>query len=524
MPNQLTQLKVGEVSLVDSGANKHNGQPLARIMLFKRDNRGVLEDGDYPSGVHKRKFTDAERKEDAKSGAAMPGGGYPIEDEADLHNAIRAIGRAKDPGKTKAHIRSRAKALGLTDLLPDTWSKRDSGNATVAYLAKRFPKLAEIAKAYGDGEAVDFDTAQERVEQNEEACGLMDEVNEAVCALSSAIWSIESDDEISDKGEAIQQCLQQFGEHVKTIVPEGVENALVAASLSEGGYAINSLGGIEFSKRGDSMSLKAIAKRLGLDESASPEVILAAMNKADEEKAKKDKDEKEVAEKLDATVRKMSAKHRAFMGHPDAKMPKGGKSAFAEMSSSERDSHMSSNPIDDEDEEDDVSKAIASGDAFRMPTGEIITKKGNPQYSVMKAMNDRLAKAEKDAAESKDKASEKEKTEKASKDLVLIGKADEVGSLLFRIAKHDPKLADQVEAMLKSANDAIEKGGIFKEHGSNHRGADSALQAINAGAQALLKSEPQLKTIEKARTEFRKRNPEIKKREDAEATAARSAR
>jgi hypothetical protein len=81
---------------------------------------------DYdPEYVAKREFTAAKRKADAKSGAAMPGGGYPIENVSDLHNAIEAYGRAKNPAKTKAHIRSRAAALGATSALPDSWGKSE---------------------------------------------------------------------------------------------------------------------------------------------------------------------------------------------------------------------------------------------------------------------------------------------------------------------------------------------------------------------------------------------------------------
>lgn len=69
----------------------------------------------------KRDFTAAERARAAKQGKAMPGGGFPILDVRDLENAIHAIGRAKDPAAAKAHIRSRAKALGRSDLIPDTW-------------------------------------------------------------------------------------------------------------------------------------------------------------------------------------------------------------------------------------------------------------------------------------------------------------------------------------------------------------------------------------------------------------------
>lgn len=50
-------------------------------------------------------------------------GGYPINNEKDLRNAIHAFGRARpaDRARTKAHIISRAKALGLSRLIPDDW-------------------------------------------------------------------------------------------------------------------------------------------------------------------------------------------------------------------------------------------------------------------------------------------------------------------------------------------------------------------------------------------------------------------
>ena len=70
---------------------------------------------------NERDFSDKKRATLAKSGAALPDGSFPIENKGDLENAVRAIGRAKDPAKAKAHIKSRAKALGCTDCIPDTW-------------------------------------------------------------------------------------------------------------------------------------------------------------------------------------------------------------------------------------------------------------------------------------------------------------------------------------------------------------------------------------------------------------------
>jgi hypothetical protein len=55
----------------------------------------------------------------------MPGGRFPIRNKADLENAIQAYGRANDKPAVKAWIIKRAKALGLTDILPDKWMESD---------------------------------------------------------------------------------------------------------------------------------------------------------------------------------------------------------------------------------------------------------------------------------------------------------------------------------------------------------------------------------------------------------------
>jgi hypothetical protein len=68
------------------------------------------------------KFDTAARQKLAKSGEALPDGSYPITDEEDLHNAIHAIGRGNDShSEIRDHIKSRAKALGLSHMLPSSW-------------------------------------------------------------------------------------------------------------------------------------------------------------------------------------------------------------------------------------------------------------------------------------------------------------------------------------------------------------------------------------------------------------------
>ncbi len=92
--------------------------------------------------AEKRLFTAEERKKDAKSGAALPGGGFPIENVEDLKNAIRAIGRAKNPVAARRHIISRARSLNAASLLPNSWnvSKQDLQERITKLMTEDFDK------------------------------------------------------------------------------------------------------------------------------------------------------------------------------------------------------------------------------------------------------------------------------------------------------------------------------------------------------------------------------------------------
>lgn len=69
-----------------------------------------------PSPIKARDFSQSRRKKLAKSGAAMPGGRYPIVNREDLKNAEQAIGRTSPSGRAavRKHIHERAKALGVS--------------------------------------------------------------------------------------------------------------------------------------------------------------------------------------------------------------------------------------------------------------------------------------------------------------------------------------------------------------------------------------------------------------------------
>jgi hypothetical protein len=110
--------------------------------------------------VCKRDFSEAKRKEAAKSGAAMSDGSYPIENGGDLDNAISLVGNSSHPeSEVKAHIKARAKALGLTSKLPDSWGtamkKEDAVDLRVAKAsepAQEPPKKAGLEVQTEDDE------------------------------------------------------------------------------------------------------------------------------------------------------------------------------------------------------------------------------------------------------------------------------------------------------------------------------------------------------------------------------------
>lgn len=60
-------------------------------------------------------FSPQQRQSLAKTGAAMPGGRYPIRNATDLKHAEMAIGRTPPSGRpaVEAHIAERRRELGL---------------------------------------------------------------------------------------------------------------------------------------------------------------------------------------------------------------------------------------------------------------------------------------------------------------------------------------------------------------------------------------------------------------------------
>lgn len=135
-PDEITEF--GKL-LNDSGLSMAEAIAAVRAELGKREETALLETVEE---MEKREFSAEERKKAAKEGAALPDGSFPIKTVSDLHNAIRAIGRAKDKAKAKAHIIARAKALGATKDLPEGWQKIASGE-----LKKGMESIGPFAQA-----------------------------------------------------------------------------------------------------------------------------------------------------------------------------------------------------------------------------------------------------------------------------------------------------------------------------------------------------------------------------------------
>lgn len=125
IPGSMTKFKLRELSGVTRPAQ--TGAKAVFLKVAEGEEGGVAGTMDP---FIKREFTDEQRQKLADEGKAMPGGGFPIENTGDLENAIRAFGRAKDKDATKRHIIARAKALGASDKLPESWSVSKAGDGS----------------------------------------------------------------------------------------------------------------------------------------------------------------------------------------------------------------------------------------------------------------------------------------------------------------------------------------------------------------------------------------------------------
>lgn len=124
----LSTLNAARALLVKGDAANISGDLHLSGFIARSRTRKWKKPRDTTNALSKRAFTERAREKAAKAGAAMADGSFPIKTTSDLRNAIRAVGRAKNPDAVKAHIRRRARALGATSMLPDSYTKAFNSN------------------------------------------------------------------------------------------------------------------------------------------------------------------------------------------------------------------------------------------------------------------------------------------------------------------------------------------------------------------------------------------------------------
>jgi hypothetical protein len=118
------------------------------------------------------KFSEEDRTKLAEEGLALPDGSYPIRNEDDLRNAIRAYGRAnpKDRYKVRKHITKRARSLKKTDLIPSEWGSASSAEATASISAMRASIVAAGSKSeFAEGDEISDEELEELKKVKSEA-------------------------------------------------------------------------------------------------------------------------------------------------------------------------------------------------------------------------------------------------------------------------------------------------------------------------------------------------------------------
>lgn len=213
---KLALRQVNRIDLVDRGDN-----PRSHVALFKR--MEVDEDFD---DIVKRPVSSEERSSLASAGKALPDGSFPIANESDLRNAIQAFGRAKDKSAAKAHIIKRAKALGKTSLLPESWNVRKEGSVTPEETKKaEEAKAAEAKKAEEETEAKknkaeeDNETAEDKLAKVEKELA----VEKAAKEKAEAELAKAKEDALTPE-QKVEKALESVPEAVKKAVEEQMKD------------------------------------------------------------------------------------------------------------------------------------------------------------------------------------------------------------------------------------------------------------------------------------------------------------
>lgn len=131
LDNAIKALSRGKLFSANKSRIIKAAKRLGKVQSLPEDWNIAENIGDAAAGrmnIFDKEFSTKRRQKLAKEGKAMPSGGYPIENRADLGRAIQAFGRSVNAGNgpaTKRWIIKRAKELGATKELPESWNVSD---------------------------------------------------------------------------------------------------------------------------------------------------------------------------------------------------------------------------------------------------------------------------------------------------------------------------------------------------------------------------------------------------------------
>jgi hypothetical protein len=321
----------------------------------------------------------------------------------------------------------------------------DDGLSNGAQMAKAFCTALSKGGLY-IGPTDESDSAQnfdEVLQEQELTRQFWDDYYNATNALQEALTSAIKDESVTDKQAAFQESIKQFADHMEQILPGDIGKSLaagIAASVGQPGTTT-----------GEVMTPE-LKKALGLPETATDADVMKAITDKNEAVTKAEGD----LVKANAELEKAKAK-----------------------------------PAVDPDGDDDMAKALASGDAFQTPEGTIITKKalGNEAaFTLAKSQNARLVKAEADLAKSQDADLERSFAKRAED----LGYGAEFGPTLRKAYSGDATAQTELEKRIQGLQKQVEEGELFKNFGHSAPAADSAVAEFMAKVEEVKKADPKL--------------------------------
>lgn len=496
--NIMEKFKLNAIAAVDRPC-----QEGAKAVIMKRAIHGSLplykmEGIDaLPATVQeyaKRDFSADQRTQAAASGAAMPDGSFPIKDRGDLENAIRLAGHAKDPAKAKSHIVARARALDATSILPKEWKASKSiGGDLIQEIVRICPQaLPDLLENVNKSEEIQDELR--KLADKKIAKAKLAEWDVAKNALIGSAWSIVDEASPDDVPSLLRKTFSDYKDHIESLLPR-------AAHEGE-------------------ETMKAIAKALGLPETATEAEIAKALEANAAKLAKSEK------------ISGLTSVEKAYFDSAVLKTD-GEKDAFLALDTAGRGAMMKAKPMKPGNDDEDDDSAGDCKKAFKTASGALIRKSvvGDAVYEVLKAQNLENIETRSDLAKMTETAAVGTIAKSLEPLTSVIGKADGLGAILYRIEKGRTTKADAdaIMAVLKSANEIVSKSEkITKEFGAQGNGnVGTAGQAIAAKAEEIMKSGEKVNgkpvRIEKARDMVRERFPDLAKQEATERSEARKA-